>query len=76
MRPSESNRYVGKLLEADAAVLRAVSHEAFIAFDFAGRDARDFALHRGLVGQAVEMAAVVEDDAIVGIELPKVDVVR
>ncbi len=67
-------RDVGELFKADAAEFLAELHEPGVAVQIVGRDARDFPLHRGVVGQAVEMAAVIEHDAVVRIKRAQIDI--
>ena len=65
-----------ELLGADPEDPLAVPNEARITAEILRRHARDLPLHRRIVGEAIEMAAVVGQDPVVGIERARIDIVR
>src|SRR5262249_43075079 len=64
-----------ELLEADGEDALGLGHEAAIAVDIAGREARDLRLHARRVAAVIEDAPVVKADAIEGVDGDEGDVV-
>ena len=68
-------RDVAQPFEADAKNRFAVAHEALISAHIAGGYPFDFAQHCGVIGETIEMATIVEHDAIETLERAQIDIV-